>query len=442
MLEILNSVGRSIFFKLVLVFVATAVIMVITVGGIVRYVADERPYRGFVAKNMAQYSMYIIREIGAPPNIEKAQQIADEFKIFIRIKSPHLNWSSLTLPPNTVPDELHAIAGFSNVRGAWSRGRMFIEVAGENVKYLFILGRRGISAGHRPGGLFLLVIAVVCVILALSYAAVRWLFQPLRWLTSGMKRMGRGDLDTNIPIRRYDELGAVAETFNEMSARICDQVRAKQQLLLDVSHELRSPMTRMKVAAEFISEQKIRSQITADLREMEAMTAEILESERLDSNKGGLTLEEIDLHVLVTDLVATYGDRTPGIVVHADDPVSAHVDPERIKTLLRNIMDNALKYSSEQTRPVEVRLTTSRENVIITIEDFGEGIPEHELALVFEPFYRVDKSRGRKTGGYGLGLSLCRKIVAAHGGKIHVQSRLGEGTRFTIRFPRKTLNAR
>ena len=318
---------------------------------------------------------------------------------------------------------------------------MFIEVAGENAEYLFILGRRGISAGHRHGGLFLLVIAVVCIILAFSYAAVRWLFQPLRWLTSGMQRMGRGDLDTTIPIRRYDELGAVAETFNEMSARIREQVRAKQQLLMDVSHELRSPMTRMKVAAEFITEQKIKNQINADLREMEAMTAEILESERLASDKGGLTLEDTDLHELVADLVANYGDRTPSILVYADDSLSAHVDPERIKTLLRNVIDNALKYSRNQTRPVEVRLASYDKDAVITIEDFGEGIPEHDLALVFEPFYRVDKSRGRKTGGYGLGLNLCRKIVAAHGGTIHVKSRLGEGTQFTIRLPKQGLNA-
>ena len=437
MIGLLNRVGRSIFFKLVLIFIATAVIMATAVGGIVRYVADERPYRGFVGKNMAQYSMYIIHEIGSPPNIEKAQQIADEFRIFIRIKSQNLNWSSLRLPPNTVPDKLHAITGFPNVRGAWSRGRMFIQVTDENAEYLFILGRRGISAGHRPSGLFLLVIAVVFLILGISYAAVRWLFQPLGWLTSGMQRMGRGDLDTTIPIRRYDELGAVAETFNDMSAKIRALVRAKQQLLLDVSHELRSPMTRMKVAAEFIAEEKVRRQINADLREMEAMTAEILESERLTSEKGGLTLEDTDLHKLVSNLVATYGDPPPGIVVHADGSVSAHVDPDRTRTLLRNVIDNALKYSSDQSRPVEVRLKKSNEGVVITVEDFGEGIPERDLALVFEPFYRVDKSRGRKTGGYGLGLNLCRKIMEAHGGTIHVQSRVGEGTRFTMRFPNR-----
>jgi len=438
---LLNRVGRSIYFKLVLIFVATAVVMAIAVGGIVRYVADERPYRGFVGKNMAQYSMYIIHEIGYPPDIEKAQQIADKFKLFIQIKSRDLNWSSLILPLKLVPNELHAIAGFSNVRGAWSRGRMFIKVDGENAEYLFILGRRGISDGHRPGSLLLLVIAVVCLILAFSYAAVRWLFQPLGWLTSGMQRMGRGDLDTTIPIRRYDELGAVAETFNEMSAKIRDQVRAKQQLLLDVSHELRSPLTRMKVAAEFITEQKVRTQINADLHEMEAMIAEILESERLASEKGGLTLEDIDLHKLVIDLAATYGDRPPGLMVHADESVSAHVDPERTKTLLRNIIDNALKYSSDQTRPVEVRIAALRDEVAITVEDFGEGIPDHDLALVFEPFYRVDKSRGRKTGGYGLGLNLCRKIMDAHGGTIDVQSRVGEGTRFTMRFPKGGLNS-
>jgi signal transduction histidine kinase len=112
------------------------------------------------------------------------------------------------------------------------------------------------------------------------------------------------------------------------------------------------------------------------------------------------------------------------------------VDPERIRMMLRNVVDNALKYSRGQTRPVAIRLGSNRGHPVVTIEDFGEGIPGDDLAMVFEPFYRVDKSRHRGTGGYGLGLSLCRKIMTAHGGSIKVQSRLGEGTTFTIEFPK------
>lgn len=180
-----------------------------------------------------------------------------------------------------------------------------------------------------------------------------------------------------------------------------------------------------------------KTQIVSDLREMEIMTAEILESDRLTSELGGLCCETVDLTSLVKDVVATYEDHPPGVKVVTDVSVWAFVDVERAKVLFRNVIDNALKYSKDQTRAVRIVISSNADNVSITIEDFGEGIPEQDQALLFEPFYRVDKSRQKQTGGYGLGLSLCKKIMDAHGGDISVNSKLSCGTRFTIVFPKK-----
>ncbi len=435
MIGFLRKVGRSIFFKLVLVFIATAIVMAMAVGGIVRHVADDRSYRGLIGKNMAQYSMFLIDEIGNPPKYEIAQKLTDEFRVAIRITSPGMNWSSTPPPPRRIPAEFTHINGFPNVKGARDRGRIFIEVDQADANYSFVFGRIGNQNGPFDGGIVLLIVLVVGVVLTLSYLTVRWLFKPLEWLTGGMQNMGRGDLDTTIPIRKYDELGELAAAFNDMSRKIRDQIKAKQQLLLDVSHELRSPLTRTKLAAEFIPDDKIKLQITADLDEMEWMTNQILESERLASERGGLILEDIDLSKLVADLVAIYEGSTPGVEMTVSESVRALLDPERVRALLRNLIDNALKYSGAQERPVKVGLHAGPDRVLITVEDYGEGIPEEDLPLIFEPFYRVDKSRHRGTGGYGLGLSLCRKIMQAHGGSIDVESRTGEGTRFLLRFP-------
>lgn len=435
MIRIIRNVGRSIFFKLVLVFIATAIVMVMAVGGIVRHVADDRSYRGLIGKNMAQYSMFLIDEIGKPPKYEIAQKLTDEFRIAIRIISPGMNWSSKPPPPRRIPAEFRNISGFPNVKGARDRGRIFIEVDQADANYSFVFGRIGNRNGPFDGGVALLIVLVVGVVLTLSYLTIRWLFKPLEWLTGGMRNMGRGDLDTTIPIRKYDELGELAAAFNDMSGKIRDQIKAKQQLLLDVSHELRSPLTRMKLAVEFIPDDKIKRQMTADLDEMEWMTHQILETERLASEQGGLVLEDIDLSKLVADLVATYEGSSPGVEMTLSESVRALLDAERVRALLRNLIDNALKYSRAQERPVEVGLRAEPDHVLITIEDHGDGIPEDDLPLVFEPFYRVDKSRHRATGGYGLGLSLCRKIMQAHGGSIDVESRVGEGTRFLLRFP-------
>lgn len=433
-MNVIARVTRSIFFKLVLVFIVTAVVMAMAVGSIVRYAADERPYGGMIKRNMAQYAGYLMREIGRPPDLVKAQELADGLNFHLRISSPEFEWSSRPGFEPRIPREFRGVPGFPGVRSAHHRGRIAVESGEPGLRYLFLFGRQG-----RPGGfdgeLVLLVILVVGLILALSYLTVRWLFRPLGWLTSGMQKMGRGDLDARIPVRKHDELGELASTFNEMSDRIREQVKAKQQLLRDVSHELRSPMTRMKVAAEFIEDEKIRQRITADLDEMEAMTGEILESERLTSEQGGLNMERVDLARLVSDLVSTYSDTRPGVETAANGPAPVNADPERVRALLRNLIDNAIKYSDRQPNPVSVTLESQPQHVLVTVEDYGDGIPEGDLALIFEPFYRVDKSRHRATGGYGLGLSLCRKIMEAHGGSLEVQSKVGEGTRFTARFP-------
>ncbi|MDJ0958849.1 MAG: HAMP domain-containing sensor histidine kinase [Arenicellales bacterium] len=434
MISFLRKIGRSIFLKLVLVFVATAVALAIAVGSIVRYVASDSSQRQLIGKNLAQYSTYLVDQIGTPPNLEMAKSLASRLGIGIHIKTASVDWSSRSSPLPRAPGVFQAISEFPNVRRARHRGEVLIKVHRLGADYVFTFGRRGGWSEHSHGTILLLVILVVGSILTLSYLAVRWLFKPLGWLTDGMKEMGSGRLDTTIPVRKHDELGDLAQTFNDMSVRIRDLVRAKQQLLLDVSHELRSPMTRMKVATEFIDDNKVKNQIKADLGEMETLTTEILESERLDSEQGGLSLEEIDLTQLLKDLVEIYGDLKPGIKMLTDQSVRARVDPERIKIVIRNVIDNALTYSAGQERPVEINVVSTPDHVCLTVEDFGEGIPEEDQMLIFEPFYRVDKSRHKETGGYGLGLSLCKKIMHAHGGDITVNSKLGSGTRFTMVF--------
>lgn len=427
--------ARSIFFKLVLIFIATAIIMALAVGSVIRYAADERPFGGTVKKNMAQYSMYLIDEIGSPPDVENAQRLADKLDFSVRITSDDMRWASKPRLKVRIPGEYRDVRGFPGVRSAHHRGRIAVEVNRQDLGYLFVFGRQGRAHGGLDGEIVVLVLLAVGAVLTLSYLTVRWLLLPLGWLTAGMQKMGRGDLDATVPIRKHDELGELAATFNDMSEKIREQVRSRQQLLLDVSHELRSPLTRLKVATEFINDVKVKERISGDLDEMEAMTREILESERLDSEQGGLNREAIDLKGLVDELVSTYSGSKPGVDVVFGEPAVAVVDPERVRALLRNLIDNALKYSGEQQRPVEVRLDCRPDYVQIVIEDFGEGIPNEDLPLIFEPFYRVDKSRHRATGGFGLGLSLCQKIMVAHGGSLEVESRVGQGTKFIASFP-------
>jgi signal transduction histidine kinase len=113
----------------------------------------------------------------------------------------------------------------------------------------------------------------------------------------------------------------------------------------------------------------------------------------------------------------------------------AEVDGDKVRTVLRNLLENAVKYSLADSEPVEVVLKKSEGSVIVTVADDGPGIPEEDLPSLFEPFFRVDRSRSKKSGGYGLGLSLCKRIVEAHGGQIEVANRRGRGAEFVVRLP-------
>src|SRR6185436_19750460 len=184
----------------------------------------------------------------------------------------------------------------------------------------------------------------------------------------------------------------------------------------DVSHELRSPLTRIKVALALLPEGEKTRRIAADVAEMEAMISELLELERLRDGRG-IRTDRQDLVTIVHEVAKRFEDRPPGIrVVAPAQPVLLDVDGDRIRTVLRNLLDNAIKYSLPDSGPVEVSIDQDEETVLVRVTDDGPGIPEADLASLFEPFFRVDRSRSKKSGGYGLGLSICKRIMEAHGG--------------------------
>jgi signal transduction histidine kinase len=224
--------------------------------------------------------------------------------------------------------------------------------------------------------------------------------------------------------------------FNDMTDRIRDMLHTKDQLLMDISHELRTPLTRMKVALEFLTESQAKENLQDDIADMEKMVTEILETARLHHKYADLKQQLTNLSALLKQTLKTFENQIPGIkVVDLPSEIDVRVDPEQVKTVFENVLSNAVKYSEAESKPVRVSCDLRESYAVIRITDFGIGIPEEELVHIFEPFYRVDKSRTKDTGGFGLGLSLCKTIMEAHDGKIEVQSEPGAGTTVSLFFP-------
>lgn len=270
----------------------------------------------------------------------------------------------------------------------------------------------------------------------LSFLVARRLLNPLKPLIAATVRFKEGDLKHRIDCRNRDEFGDLSRSFNDMAENLSAMIHNKEQLLLDVSHELRTPLTRMRIALELMPDVPRRSDLLDDVREMDVMVNDLLEAHRLQNPYGSLHKERIDLNTLLYQITARFEDRKPGVKLE-QNLVHAHVqaDPNRIVSLVRNVIENAVKYSGEQSTPVDVALSVADGNAVITVRDHGPGIPEEDLERVFEPFYRVDKSRTRATGGFGLGLPLCRNIAAAHGGDLTLANAPGGGLMAIVRLP-------
>lgn len=300
-------------------------------------------------------------------------------------------------------------------------------------------------------------IAAVVLVLVLTGLAIgstllaRAIASPLERLASVTQLFGLGDLRARSDVVRTDEIGDVARSFNQMADRIENLRRAEKELLANVSHELRTPLARVRVVLELAAEevpavaQRYLAEITEDLNEVENLLGDIIETARLDlaSERSDdpfppLRFAPASLGQLLRTLADRFQHEHAGRVLNCriDADVAVSADRVLLKHAVSNLLDNAHKYSP-LSRPVELRLhkDTEQQTAIIEVEDRGKGIESVDVEHVFEPFFRSDRSRSRDTGGVGLGLTLARRIVDAHGGTITVRSRLGEGTVVRIALP-------
>jgi signal transduction histidine kinase len=371
---------------------------------------------------------YVRRLAASDLTYEDAMRMKKQFDVNVRYEGPRGQWTTAQwLPPidQVTLDHSRWLIGGSGYH---------IAAAPDGGRYLFHwdFRRRTISAHHI---LFTLLILLMGGAIISAHLVIRRLLRPLRTLGDGVAQLSAGDLDVVLPPPTRDEFGALTEGFNEMVGRIRERIRARDQLLLDVSHELRSPLTRMRVAVELLPEGVDRAGMIAEIAEMESMIGELLELERLRDGRAIRTSRQ-NLAAIVRDVIAGFPARPPGVrIVSLPPEIPVDIDAEKMRTVLRNLLDNAIKYSLPDSRAVEVSAACDGDRAVLRVTDDGLGIPPEDRAGIFEPFFRVDRSRSKARPGYGLGLSICKRIAEAHGGTIEVRDGRGRGSVFEITLP-------
>ncbi len=418
-------VFRSVFAKLVAIMLTLAAALLLIVTGFFAIIVF--PVTGRSLDVLTNEYGRVAASLA--PDFATARKLAARFDVEIGYEGPGGAWRTAADLPSiaTVRD-----GGLSR---SPSGRRLQLEAAPNGGAYLFAWGLGQHMREAHIKLLWLLLTLLVCVVLV-AYAFARRLLRPVRWLNDGVARLSGGSLDIALPVVTRDEFGSLTDAFNRMVERVKQMVQARDQLLLDVSHELRSPLTRLKVALEFLPEGEQRTSMAADVREMERMVSELLELERLRDGCG-LVVARQDLLLILEEMAADFRDRGPGVrLFPAAGEIVLDIDAGMIRRVLRNVLENAVKYSLPDSRPVEVSTSQSDGGVTVRVSDDGPGIPEADLENIFEPFFRVDRSRTKSTGGYGLGLSICKRIMEAHGGSISVERNPGRGTSFLLRLPR------
>jgi two-component system sensor histidine kinase CpxA len=313
--------------------------------------------------------------------------------------------------------------------------------------YAFIASVPPREARGRWSRLFL--VALVLTGALLCYALARQVTFPIVYLRGLTSRVAGGDLAARVALPkllgRQDEIGDLARDFNRMASRIETLVQSQRRLIADVSHELRSPITRLQLAVGLLrrSEPVSRpdlSRIEREVERLNTLIAQLLTLSRLEGMGEAPPMEVVDLHALVEEITADADfeaaslDRSVRLV--ESTPCSICGARDLLRSAVENVVRNALRYTGSNTQ-VQVRLRRDRASATATIvvEDQGPGVPEHALERMFEPFYRVDDARDRRTGGAGLGLAIAQQIVGLHGGSVRAANREEGGLEVQIILP-------
>lgn len=417
---------------------------------------DQLPKVAWI--NLRAHLTNVVKEIGSDPTSNESQELLRSLRLQLRVK--RANGADLEthagLPPwNLIESEVkkEEERWMERPKSMKSRlgdfvvgragGRMFavLEKDGDYFTF-FVAGRNEFQGGLRAFSGFVFTIAFLLIAILLLTS---WLVRPMKSLISGVNAISEGKLDTRVPVEAKGEFGRLAESFNKMADRIQSQLKSKDRLLMDVSHELRSPLGRIKMAAEMLKDNRLQpdlqQQIQSDVREMEDLITELLDLYRLQGGganglgHGSHPKTEISVEDLFKQTMAPLLEAKPGLryEIHGGE-TKVRLDVKSTVRAFRNVIENAQKFSKHQSRPVEVRVRTVDGFVEVEVEDFGIGMSPEESARVFEPFYRSDTSRVRETGGYGLGLSLSRAILQSGGGDLElVRTELGRGSLFRLR---------
>jgi signal transduction histidine kinase len=285
----------------------------------------------------------------------------------------------------------------------------------------------------------------IVIALLLIFVLSRRITSPIRVLARAARRLGRGDLSQRVQFQGKGEVAALAQAFNSMAADLEHAEQLRRNMVADVAHELRTPLSNIQGYLEAIRDRVIKPNAATihSLNEEAALLSRLVnELQELSLAEAGelkLVYQAEDITELIKQAVAPWQPKVAAKEISLsldlrDNLPLVNIDWQRVNQVLHNLLENAVAHT-HKGGTIKLAATKQGNWIEVSVSDTGEGIPAKDLPNIFERFYRVDKSRARVTGGSGLGLTIAKRLVEAHGGKITVESKLGKGSRFSFTLP-------
>ena len=438
MTTLVQYIRKSLFFRLLAIFGITVILFLLIILISLQTINNENETIETIPDYFTRHVESIIEDIGTPPNLSNAMRLASELNWTINIRNPIMEWSSdpenrLNVDASQYQESLTVDAEMRTING-----EDIIRV--DRGGYDFYMYRS--AQDEQSFNYFVLytALALATLILFLNYLMVNKMLNPVRLLKQGAERIRQGDLNYRVKSNLQDELGELTESINHMADSLQSMLEAKRQLLMAISHELRTPITKAKLRMEFMPESDEKDQLKEDIDEIDLLISDLLEAERLNNDHSVLVSEPVMLASFVRSITEQFEAYSGELRVNTPNhDLEFEIDKLRIRLLITNLLNNAIRHGKGNL--IKVRVSFSENQGVIEVNDNGEGISEEHISQITEPFYRADSSRQRNTGGFGLGLYLCRLIAQAHGGEMVITSQLEQGTQISISLPRTQVNA-
>jgi len=306
----------------------------------------------------------------------------------------------------------------------------------------------------------ILLIFATGIAISLGYFVSTAITDDIDSLNQGARQIARGNLQSRIPVNGRDEMADLAHSFNQMATQLEDSAKKQEEseklrrdLVAWIGHDLRTPLASVRAIVEALSDRMVDDPENVDryltnakmnITNLSNLLDELFEMAQIDAGGMRLNIQPNSLSDLVSDTLESFSERAhergillDGYVEPATDPVM--LDAKQIGRVLGNLVENAIRYSPPGTR-VQIKAKRIKNNVVLAVQDTGDGIDAEDIPRIFEQFYRGEKSRSRATGGSGLGLAISKAIVESHQGRLDVQSERGKGTIFQLLLPQRTLS--